>query len=209
MFGRLMESKMWREDKIGRMLSNFSPVRKIIDEIIWTVRLPVEQTLFRYFEKYKAIDVPLFNHDYEGHKNERYLLGAYYNDIHDKKALDDFESAVLENYLRNKEELLNSIDRDYDIVWFFTSLLDLWGHVHIAKPAKMMKVYKEVNDLVGEVKNHGVFTIIVSDHGMVQVSKHFGDHRDEGFWSSNEPLRLKKPTLGQLHQVLVKQANRV
>jgi len=202
--GRFMEKKMWKEDRLGRMLSKLSPIRKMMDENIWKVRIPARKTIFRHFENYRAIDVPLFNHDYETHKEERIAMGEFFNDIHDKQLLREFESVVWEGYSKNKKELLDELPENNDLLVWFTPILDLYGHALICRREKILKAYKEVDDLVGNVRKQGRFVLIVSDHGMEKTGRHFGDHSKVGFWSTSEPLLLKRPRLEKLHRIIVK-----
>lgn len=219
--GDTMQNKFWREDRIGKSLAKLSPLRKIVDQKIWEERISVDETIARHFKhyptqssdpmsfedkNYKLIDVPLTTHNFEDHKRIRYEQGRFANDVYDENLLSDFESVAWERYSKSEEELLDSICKDYRFIGFFTSILDIHGHQLIWKPDSMKRAYRKVDDLIGKIEDYGIFKLLASDHGFNQVSKYYGAHSNEGFWSCSERLGLDRPTLGELSRLVVDRA---
>jgi predicted AlkP superfamily pyrophosphatase or phosphodiesterase len=75
--------------------------------------------------------------------------------------------------------------REYEIVFGYTSGLDLIGHVSYDRPALQERAYEELNDFVGELRgdlDDGDELVLVSDHGLQD-----GLHTEEAMIASTEP----------------------
>lgn len=121
----------------------------------------------------------------EIHKNQK--------DLHKMdEILKNYERLAWEGHLENKAELFDALDKDYEIILFFTPLADLIGHINFGSEKEMRDVYRELNSLVGSlremVKDKGTTIIGISDHGMEQVvfktrnghlkKTRYGDHSE-------------------------------
>lgn len=80
---------------------------------------------------------------------------------------------VWDGYRKNKDELLDALEKNYEVILFFTPLADLIGHLNFGSKKEMKKVYEELNSLVGliidRVKGKNTTILGISDHGMEQV----------------------------------------
>ena len=65
----------------------------------------------------------------------------------------------------------------------------------------MKKVYEELENLAGELKNSEQFTLIISDHGMKTIGR-YGDHTMNGYYSTNRKLNLKLPKITDFHKLI-------
>jgi hypothetical protein len=112
----------------------------------------------------------------------------------EKTNLRDYE---IKNYKKDKIQLFSILEKDgYDLIFWYTALIDSLGHLYIGKKLTLMKYYLEINKLVGEVreKYNDCQIYIVSDHGMEEVERGWGMHSDYAFFSSNTGERINKPT---------------
>ncbi|XGI84221.1 alkaline phosphatase family protein [Halorutilales archaeon Cl-col2-1] len=74
---------------------------------------------------------------------------------------------------------------NYELVFGYTSGLDLIGHVSYDLPELQDRAYEELNDFVGELRgdlSEDDELVVVSDHGLQD-----GVHTDEAFISSTDP----------------------
>lgn len=76
----------------------------------------------------------------------------------------------------------------HELVFGYTSGLDLVGHVSYAQPGLQEQAYNELNDFVGELRgdlNEGDELMLVSDHGLQE-----GEHTHEAMVSSTKSLLI-------------------
>jgi hypothetical protein len=76
--------------------------------------------------------------------------------------------------------------REYELVFGYTSGLDLIGHVSHSRPELQQGAYKELNEFVGELRGDlrdEDELILVSDHGLQD-----GLHTDEAMIASTIPV---------------------
>ena len=64
----------------------------------------------------------------------------------------------------------------------------------------------ELEDLAKEIRDLDAFTLIISDHGMKAVGR-YGDHTENGFYSSNRRLNLKVPEITDFYNILSRMRN--
>jgi len=200
--GDIFERRMWGGWG-GRVLGKLAPLRKYLKERIWRIRLKPEDTFLKYFNSYRAIDMVALTHKTRRHKKERELMGDYFNYDVEEGALDKiwetlhelyyggrrshhkdsekkrieaenrFKRLVWDDHRENKAELFEALQRDYEIILFFTPLADLIGHIGFGSDPEMKKVYRELDSMVGhvseKVKETGATIIGLSDHGMEQI----------------------------------------
>jgi predicted AlkP superfamily phosphohydrolase/phosphomutase len=75
--------------------------------------------------------------------------------------------------------------REYELVFGYTSGLDLIGHVSHSQPELQQRAYKELNEFVGELRGDlqkKDKLVLVSDHGLQD-----GLHTDEAMIASTDP----------------------
>jgi hypothetical protein len=79
--------------------------------------------------------------------------------------------------------------RRYELVFGYTSGLDLIGHVSPEHPERQQRAYDELDDFVGELRDDlqdGDELVLVSDHGLQD-----GLHTDEAMIASTDPAALE------------------
>jgi predicted AlkP superfamily phosphohydrolase/phosphomutase len=75
--------------------------------------------------------------------------------------------------------------QEYELVFGYTSGLDLIGHVSHSRPALQQRAYDELNEFVGELRSDlggDDELVVVSDHGLQD-----GLHTDEAMIASTDP----------------------
>lgn len=164
---------------------------KIPVETQWKFKLNPEETFFRFFKTYEAVDVPAFSLKDKNHAEERRLLKAYFDD---GASVEEYDAVVWKNHEENKKDFFSCLGR-FDLVMGYFDLADAVGHLSFGVPEKMETVYSELEDLAGEVKlSSNDFVLAVSDHGMKPVGR-YGDHTKNGFYSANRGLGLNLPRI--------------
>jgi len=176
--------------------------KEIMDQgVLWSFKLPGEQTFFSRFNSYKALDVPGFTYEEALHQEERQRLKAFF----DKKGtLEEYDRIAFSNHQRNKEIFLSMLNEDCDIQMGYFALADAIGHLSFGVTSKMRIIYQELDDLAAHVakKSKGGL-LILSDHGMEPVGR-FGDHSRRGFWSfSNAASNKDNLRLTQLFRIFM------
>lgn len=166
--------------------------------ILWDFKLHLERTFFSHFKNWQALDVPGFTYDDNIHSQERHKL----KDFFDKKGtIEDYEQVIFCNHQKNKEIFLKMLDEPYDILMAYFALADAIGHLSFGITSKMRIVYQELDDLaaiVAKKKNDDL--LILSDHGMQAVGR-FGDHAQQGFWSSSSHIPQDNLKITQLFRI--------
>ena len=160
-------------------------------------KLDPEETFLKFFNSYKAIDVPAFSFKQQSHAEERKLLKKYFED---KGAIGEYDAVVWKNHEENKKEFFNSIDK-FDLVMGYFNLADAIGHLSFGIPQKMRDVYYELEEVAKEVKHSDHFILVISDHGMKAVGR-YGDHTKNGFYSANRKLALNLPKITDFYNIL-------
>jgi hypothetical protein len=75
--------------------------------------------------------------------------------------------------------------RRHELVFGYTSGLDLIGHVSHDRPALQERAYRELDEVVGELRDdlrEGDELVLVSDHGLQE-----GLHTDEAMIAATDP----------------------
>lgn len=164
----------------------------------WEFTLKPEETFLKFFETYKALDVPAFSLKQENHKEERTLLKRYFDE---EVSVEEYDEVVWRNHEENKRDLFNALGR-FDLVMGYFDLADAIGHLSFGIPAKMETVYRELEELAGEVKaSTEDIVLIISDHGMKPVGR-YGDHSKNGFYSFNRRIGLNLPRITEFFEII-------
>ena len=107
------------------------------------------------------------------------------------------------------QEILRFIEKDYDLIFWYSNALDNLGHIYFGRKIKTMDYYMRVNRLVADIKlklNEKDILYIISDHGMRAVGEG-GLHSNHGFFSSSTGETIKKPQ--ELYSLLKKNLKEV
>ena len=184
---------LWASFLTGRNMEQEIPVKGQ-----WEFRLDSNQTLMRFFDTFKAIDVPAFSHK-RSHEEERKLLKDFFDG---KASVEKYDACVWRNHEENKRELFESLDR-FDLVLGYFGLADAVGHLSFGLRDKMRRIYKELDGLANQVMSNDDLTLVVSDHGMKTVGR-YGDHTKNGFYSLNRRMGLSCPRITDFYDLVRK-----
>ena len=184
---------LWASFLTGKNMEEEIPIKGQ-----WQFKLPMEKTFFKFFNTFKAIDVPAFCLKEDNHENERKLLAGFFKE---ENSVEDYDRVVWKNHEENKKEFLEEIGRS-DILMGYFDLADAIGHLSFGIEEKMKKVYRELDELAEIViKEYDGTVLIISDHGMKAVGR-FGDHTKNGFFSFNERVDLVNPRIVDFFDII-------
>ena len=120
----------------------------------------------------------------------------------------DFKKLVEKNCLIKienvRQEILRLIEKDYDLVFWYSNALDNLGHIFLGRKIRTMDYYIRVNRLAADIMqklNETDKLYIISDHGMRAVGEG-GLQSNHGFFSSSTGETIKKPQ--ELYSLLKK-----
>ncbi len=167
----------------------------------WEFKLDPKETFLKFFNLYKAIDVPAFSFK-QSHAEERKFLKKYFDD---KGAIEEYDAVVWKNHEENKKEFFGSLGK-FDLVMGYFNLADAIGHLSFGVPQKMRAVYYELEKLAKDVRDVEDFILVISDHGMKAVGR-YGDHTKNGFYSFNRKLTLNLPKITDFYNIMRKAKN--
>jgi len=149
-----------------------------------------QTNLFQFFKNPWTNGVPGYGRDVSNLKEKYHFQLAMIGKD------EFFNEFTIKNYKKDKKQLFSALSRsEYDLIFWYTMILDKFGHVYIRSPLKLMKYYLEINELAGKViKNFpDSYIYIISDHGIKKVKGGWGLHSNYGFFSSNTGEIIKKP----------------
>jgi len=190
---------LWASFLTGKNMEARIPVKTQ-----WEFKLRLEETFFKFFESYSALDVPAFSLKDKNHAEERRLLKAYFND---EATVEEYDAVVWKNHEENKEDFFRSLGNSELVMGYF-DLADAIGHLSFGILDKMKAAYEELEKLTREVKSSADdFILIVSDHGMKAVGR-YGDHTKNGFYSSNRKLELSLPKITDFYSLIRRVASK-
>jgi len=175
---------LWASFLTGKNMENKIPIKGQ-----WEFKLKESETLFNFFNSYKAIDVPAFSFK-KNHGLERKLLKDYFKDECD---VEEYDKVVWKHHEENKNVFLENLNNFKCLMCYF-NLADAIGHLSFGVLDKMKMVYNELDAIAKIARKGNRFILIISDHGMKAVGR-FGDHSKYGFYSCNQKLNLKKPKI--------------
>jgi hypothetical protein len=163
----------------------------------WEFQVPIEQTFLKFFKTHEVIDLPAFSYKQKNHAEERKLLKAYFED---KATVEEYDEVIWRNHRENKKDFLNAVGK-FDVVIGYFNLADAIGHLSFGITEKMAEVYRELDEVAGEVKDLDSFVLVISDHGMKAVGR-YGDHSRNGFYSLNKGLGLDFPKITSFYDLI-------
>lgn len=149
-------------------------------------------TLFDFFNNVWHNGIPGYNRNVTTKEAKKLM------DIATKGNIYPLFKYSMDIYKEEKKQLLKALEKNYDLIFWYTPFLDKIEHFYITNKAKLLNIYLELNNLVKMVtekigKNGLIY--IISDHGMepVKDDPRGGDHSDHGFFSSNTGELIYKP----------------
>jgi len=196
---------LWASFLTGKNMESKIPIKGQ-----WEFKLSKSETFFDFFDRVETIDVPAFSLKFNNHKKEHKLLAGYFKD---ENEIEEFDKVVWKNHEENKKDFFSILHRINPvneknvskIVMGYFDLADAIGHLSFGNEKKMKKVYDELEQMAGRVKELAnktkEFVLIISDHGMKAVGR-FGDHTKNGFYSSNKRLNLDKPEITDFYKII-------
>src|SRR3989338_152986 len=165
----------------------------------WDFKVPIEKTLFSKFKNFKAIDVPGFCFDAEQHKKERQGLKEFF----DKKiSIEDYDKLIFTHHKKIKQEFFEALKKDYNVVMGYFGLADVVGHLSFGIKSKMKMIYQELDEIAKKTKEMAEGNVLIfADHGMEAIGR-FGDHSNNGFWSTNKDFGIKNPKSTDFYNII-------
>lgn len=157
-------------------------------------------TIFDFVENSKALFVPTYS-EWDPVKDGRKVVGDVFTSKMEDKEYWDY---IWENFYMKKEELLYSVEKDYNLLMCHIQIADSSGHRFFSDLKKMKKVYRKLDSLTKKVKEIWEdWILIVSDHGMERLGK-FGTHSnlDYGFYSSSKKFSLNSPKFTEFFDII-------
>ncbi len=188
---------LWASFLTGKNMETKIPIKGQ-----WEFQLKREETFLRFFDSPETIDVPALSYKQENHRKERRLMKAYFNE---NATVEEYDRLIWKNHEENKKEFLNSLGK-YDLLMGYFNLADAIGHLSFGIFTKMKKVYEELENLAGELRNSDDFVLIISDHGMKGIGR-YGDHTKKGYYSTNTELNLKLPKITDFYKIIKRAGN--
>lgn len=172
------------------------------NEKMWEFKLKPEETFFRHFHSFKAVDVPGFNYNKEAHVREREMLKKFFSD---EITVEEFDAPVLAYHRKLKESFFADLERDFGLLFYYFNVADVLGHVSFGMKSKMKLIYTDLDEIAARAAAKGEPLLILSDHGMKAVGR-YGDHRSGyGFWSNSLGQKLGSPRITELSEFVAKQ----
>ncbi len=173
---------------------------------MWNFKLPIEETFLSKFKNPKVIDLPAFSYDTTFHQRSRELLREFFeaeNDDEKTKIRKEYNKLNIKHDQEVKEEFLKSLNKRHDFVLAYFSAIDTVGHLNFGNTLLMKILYKDMDELVGNVRSKypNAKILVLSDHGM--KGNMFGEHTNYGFWSTNFKHGLLNPKITDIHKLLL------
>ncbi len=176
---------------------------------MWNVCWDMDETFLRFFSQQSVIDLPSYSYDLAHHEKERQLLKEFFGTKEaDKKdkIKQEYNELCFRHHRLIRDRFMDAIKEDHDLVIGYFSVADVVGHLNFGNTTMMKMIYRDLDDIAGEVRSDPANRVIVlSDHGMKAVGP-FGDHSDYGFWSTNTGNDLGNPKITEFFGILRKMA---
>ncbi|QDA30481.1 hypothetical protein FH039_01045 [Thermococcus indicus] len=174
--------------KIGDIVAP-NPFEKTYDYLLRTKRY---KTIFDYFDKTWTNGIPSYGRNVSTPEVKATMGEAVKGNL---KPLIEY---AMKTYEKDRKALMEALEEDYELIFWYTPFLDEVSHFLIGKKLKLMNLYLDLNKLaklVSEKLDEGDVLYIISDHGMEPVpgDPRGGDHSDHGFFSSNTGELIERP----------------
>ena len=149
--------------------------------------------IFQFFKKPWTNGIPSYGRKIITKESKRLLKDAV------QGRQGPYRQFIMDDYKEDKKQLFSILDKkDHDLIFWYTTLIDNFGHMDSGKPIKLMKHYLEMNEVAGKVKKScpGAIIYILSDHGMERMEPKknaWGMHSNHAFFSSSNGEKIEKP----------------
>lgn len=151
-------------------------------------------TIFDDIDSTVAISIPSFNEDAINKELRRLVVEGRKSEL---------KKRAHEAFIGRKKRFLNALNQKPSLLMVHFFLLDLIQHIFPYDTEYIKKTYERIDSFIGEVKErlcaNEVFLLVVSDHGLLE-----GYHTPYGFYSCNEPLKLKNPKITDFADIIRK-----
>jgi hypothetical protein len=167
------------------------------DKEMWNTKFDIKDTFFSEFKNPAIFDLPGFNYDIKTHDKSRALLKKFFEVKSEEEKEDirkEYNKDAFDHHRKIKKEFLGALNKEYDFVLGYFSVVDVIGHLNFGNGILMKMIYKEMDDIAKKCAEKGCPLFVLSDHGMKTVGM-FGDHSDYGFWSLNLNKNLDNPKI--------------
>ncbi|MCK4327423.1 MAG: alkaline phosphatase family protein [Candidatus Diapherotrites archaeon] len=180
-----------------KVTGKIRPMEKIYDfKESWNIRVPAEKTFLGDFKSYKALSVPGFNQPRE---EKDYLHQMMKKFLKNEITEVEYKEATLEFHRKSKAGALKALKEKPDLLFWYTPVTDVWGHLFFSDKETMYALYKEMNDFARQILEEfdPELLLIVSDHGMQEMKSGGGEHLnlDYAFYACTPRLGLKDPSI--------------
>lgn len=165
---------------------------------MWNKRWEIPETFFSEFKNPVILDLPGYSYDLDAHERSRVLLKSFFEteDPEKKEKIrKEYNKDAFEHHRRVKEAFYKALDEDHDLVLGYFSVLDVIGHLNFGNNTLMKMLYKEMDEIAGDLRKKRHPLLILSDHGMEAIGM-FGDHSKYGFWSANFTAEVAGKEIG-------------
>jgi len=149
------------------------------------------ETIFDRIPNSIAISIPAYS-------RYRYIVPLTHEKILELISRNDIEKVKKHIWRTHEEErkkVKEMLKLDYNLLMAHFWTMDYIGHYFIGDQAFMDSAYTNIDEMIGEFKQlvpDGLF-LVVSDHGMKPIKKHYGVHSNYAFYSSNKHTGLDNP----------------
>lgn len=194
---------LWSSFLTGRNMER--EVLTLGKELMWSMKVPVEDTFLGHFTSPLVIDLPAHSYEIELHERERTLLKRFFQEVDsDERELirAEYNSNAFEHHREIKKRFLKALEGEHNPIIVYISLVDVIGHVNFGNTTMMRLIYRDLDELARTVVEAGMQTIVVSDHGMKAIGP-YGDHSEYGFWSTGLDLGFETPRITDFFDVIV------
>ncbi len=154
---------------------------------MWSKKWNLDETFFKNFKNPVVLDLPGYSYELDVHEKSRKLLKEFFETEDKDKKLQtkqEYNKDAFDHHKKIKEQFFKALEEDHDFVLGYFSVADVIGHLNFGDNLVMKMIYKDLDEIAGQVKEKADKIIVLSDHGMEAVGV-FGDHSTYGFWSTN------------------------
>jgi len=177
---------------------NLQSIRNVAKKIVkrdQKVKLP--NTIFEAIPNSKSIGMPCYN-EYQITDDLRKSLHKVFSN---KEAEPEFRKLLDYEWKMKEKELLEAMDKDYDLVSGYFYFLDMAQHYFKKEDQEIINIeyYNKALQTVEKVEKKlkkDDLLLILSDHG-----QKLGQHTDYGFYSINADLKLGSPKIADFFNI--------
>lgn len=158
------------------------------------------KTFFDEIKNSVAMSIPLINEDVIS--DSVGIIDA----ILDKNSREKYLKKLFRRFEDEKKQFWEAFINNPTLLMVHFQISDLYGHIYCKTPQKLLNLYSELDEFVGDVKRvveRNCLLLIISDHG---IDTNYG-HSPYGFYSTNISLELKTPNITNFYDLLLRWTN--